>query len=199
MADNDTMAAYAANIDRYRRMVGKMGGNAMLPGFLAMLRAEAAVLDFGCGVGDSAARIQAAGHEVTCIDASAEMADAAKEFFGLDVDRRSFNELDAVDRFNAVWASFSLLHAPKTDMPDILARIHRALRVGGIVYIGLKRGTGEKRDDFGRFYAYYEEAELTGLIRDAGLLPITIEHDRMTGMSGATEPCLHVTSRKETA
>jgi len=29
MADDDTMAAYAANIDRYRRLVGDMGSNSM--------------------------------------------------------------------------------------------------------------------------------------------------------------------------
>jgi hypothetical protein len=82
-------------------------------------------------------------------------------------------------------------------MPDILARIHHALRPGGIVYIGLKQGTGEHRDDFGRFYAYYEEAELTGLVRAAGLSPIAIDHDETAGMSGKIEPCLHITSRKE--
>ncbi|MGB1177352.1 MAG: class I SAM-dependent methyltransferase [Candidatus Puniceispirillaceae bacterium] len=198
MADDGTMAAYAANIDRYRRMVGDMGGNAMLPGFLDRLPDAASVLDFGCGVGDSAARMQAAGHDVTCIDASADMVMAAKDVFGLDVRQESFDEFDDVSAFDAIWASFSLLHAPKAAMPDILARIHRALRPDGIVYIGLKQGVGEKRDDFGRFYAYYEESELTGLIRAAGLSPFAIERDDTAGMSGRIEPCLHVTSRKET-
>ena len=81
-------------------------------------------------------------------------------------------------------------------MPDILSRIHHALRPGGIVYIGLKAGVGEARDDFGRFYAYYEETELTGLIRTAGLSPFAISRNEIVGMSGRTEPCLHITSRK---
>lgn len=197
MADDGTIAAYAANIERYRRLVGEMGGNAMLPQFLKRLQDKSSVLDFGCGVGDSAARIEAAGHDVTCIDASPEMAATAKEFFGLDVRQQSFDELDDVAGFDAIWASFSLLHAPKSAMPGILARIHRALRPGGLVYIGLKQGVGEYRDDFGRFYAYYEEAELTGLVRTAGLSPIAIDHDETAGMSGKIEPCLHITSRKE--
>ena len=197
MADDGTMAAYAANIDRYRRLVGDMGGNSMLPRFLDRLPKTASVLDFGCGVGDSAARIQAAGHDMTCIDASPEMAAAAKALYGLDVRQQSFDELDDVAGFDAIWASFSLLHAPKAAVPDILARIHHALRPGGSVYIGLKQGTGEHRDDFGRFYAYYEEAELAGLVRAAGLSPIAIDHDETAGMSGKIEPCLHITSRKE--
>ena len=125
------------------------------------------------------------------------MAAAAKALFGLDVRQQSFDELDDVAGFDAIWASFSLLHAPKAAMPDILARLHHALRPGGIVYIGLKQGTGEHRDDFGRFYAYYEEVELTGLVRAAGLSPIAIDHDETAGMSGKIEPCLHITSRKE--
>ena len=102
MADNGTMAAYAANIEKYQQMVGDLGGNAMLPGFMAHLPDRAAVLDFGCGVGDSAARMQAAGHDVTCIDASPEMAVAAKEVFGLDVRRQSFDQLDDVAAFDAI-------------------------------------------------------------------------------------------------
>ena len=196
MADDGTMAAYAANIDKYRRMVGDAGGNPMLPGFIDRLADRSRVLDFGCGVGDSAARMQAAGHDVTCIDASPDMVMAAKEFFGLDVRRQSFDELDDIAAYDAIWASFSLLHAPKAAMPDILARIHRALRRDGIVYIGLKQGVGEERDDFGRFYAYYRENELAGLIRAAGLSPFVTEHDQTTGLSGRIEPCLHITSRK---
>lgn len=199
MADDGTMAAYAANIDRYRRLVGDMGGNTMLPRFLDRLPQTASVLDFGCGVGDSAARIRAAGHDVTCIDASPDMAATAKELFGLDVRQQSFEELDEIEVFDAIWASFSLLHARKAAMPDILARIHSALRPGGLVYIGLKQGVGEHRDNFGRFYAYYEEAELTGLVHAVRLLPITIDHDETVGMSGSIEPCLHITSRKEDA
>ncbi len=199
MADNGTMAAYAANIEKYRQMVGDLGGNAMLPGFMAHLPDRAAVLDFGCGVGDSAARMQAAGHDVTCIDASPEMAVTAKEVFGLDVRRQSFDELDDVAAFDAIWASFSLLHVPKAIMPDILTRMCRALRSDGIAYIGLKQGVGEQRDDFGRFYAYYEEDELTGLVNGAGLSVFATERDRTAGMSGKIEPCLHITARKTEA
>ena len=100
MADYGTMAAYAANIDRYRQMVGDTGGNPMLSGFIDRLAARSAVLDFGCGVGDSAARMQAAGHDVTCIDASPDMVMAAKELFGLDVRQQSFDDFDDVDGFH---------------------------------------------------------------------------------------------------
>ena len=196
MADRETMAAYAANTEAYRQVVSDAGGNSMLDGFLERLPPRARVLDFGCGVGNCAAAMQAAGHLVTCQDASPEMAAMARDLFGLEVEIMSFDKLELDTAFDAVWASFSLLHIPKSDLPDILARLHRALRPGGLLYIGLKSGSGEERDRFGRFYAYYEEEELAGHIRHAGLSPISVMHDEIVGMSGAVEPCLHITSRK---
>ncbi len=196
MADRETLAAYAANTETYRKVVSDAGGNAMLDDFMKQLPPQACVLDFGCGVGNCAAVMQAAGHLVTCQDASPEMAAMACDLFGLEVEIMSFDKLELETAFDAVWASFSLLHIPKSDLPDILARLHLALRPGGLLYVGLKRGSGEERDRFGRFYAYYEEEELAGHIRNAGLSPISVMHDDVVGMSGVVEPCLHITSRK---
>ena len=196
MADQHTLAAYAANTEKYREVVSEAGGNPTLTSFLAQLSPRSDILDFGCGVGDSAAAMQAAGHVVTCLDASPEMAAMAHELFGLEVEIKSFDEIEFEADFDAVWASFSLLHVPKSDLPDILARLTAALRTGGRLYIGLKTGHGEERDQFGRFYAYYEEKELVQHVRAAGLTPISITHDKIIGMSGAVEPCLHLTSQK---
>jgi len=196
MVDQKTMAAYAANAEKYRKTISDGGNNAMLDRFIEQLPPRASVLDFGCGVGHCAAAIQAAGHFVTCQDASPEMAAMARDLFGLKVEIMSFEQLELESAFDAIWASFSLLHIPKSDLHGILSRLQNALRPGGLLYIGLKRGSGEERDQFGRFYAYYEDAELAGYIQDAGLTPITTLYDDVTGMSGAVEPCLHVTSRK---
>ena len=196
MADQHTLAAYAANTEKYREVVSEAGGNPTLNSFLTQLSPRSDILDFGCGIGDSAAAMQAAGHVVTCLDASPEMAAMAQELFGLKVEIKSFNEIEFEAAFDAVWASFSLLHVPKSDLPGILAGLTAALRTGGCLYIGLKKGHGEERDRFGRFYAYYEEEELVQHVCGAGLNPISITHDHITGMSGAVEPCLHLTSRK---
>lgn len=196
MADQKTMAAYAANTEKYRKTISDGGNNATLDRFIEQLPPQASVLDFGCGVGHCAAAIRAAGHVVTCQDASPEMAAMARELFGLEVEIMSFDQLELDAAFDAIWASFSLLHIPKSALPGILSRLHRALRPGGLLYIGLKQGRGEERDQFGRFYAYYEDTELAGHLQDAGLTPITTMYDDVTGMSGAVEPCLHVTSRK---
>ena len=196
MADQGTMAAYAANIDRYRTLVTKQGGNRRLGGFIQRLHAGASVLDLGCGVGDSAARMRDAGLAVSCIDASPDMVALAQELHGLDARQLSFDELTDEALYDGVWASFSLLHAPRDAMPANLQRIHRALKAGGILYLGLKLGDHEARDAAGRFYAYFGEEEMKGHLSAAGFTPVEIETDSITGMLGEPEPCIHIIARR---
>lgn len=195
MADQGTMAAYAANLEKYRNLVTKQGGNRQLKGFLRRLRPGATILDLGCGVGDSAARMRDAGFDVSCMDASPDMAAMAEEQHGLDVDVASFDELAAETKYDGIWASFSLLHAPRAEMPENLARIHRALRPGGVFYMGLKMGGHEARDAAGRFYAYFGEEELVAMLGKAGFTPVAIEQDSVVGLLGQPEACIHITSR----
>ena len=195
MADRETIEAYAANIEKYRNLVTKQGGNSRLEGFLERLQPGAAILDLGCGVGDSAARMRDAGFTVSCMDASPDMAAMAREQHGLDVEVTSFDELAAKAAYDAVWASFSLLHAARAEMPANLSRIHRALRPGGMFYMGLKTGAHEARDAAGRFYAYFGEDELVAMLGTAGFTPVAIEEDSIVGLLGHPEACIHITSR----
>ncbi len=50
-----------------------------------------------------------------------------------------------------------------------MAALSKSLKPNGVFHIGLKEGTGEKRDGIGRQYSYYELDELTALLEDAGL------------------------------
>ena len=197
MVDKDTMAAYAANIEKFRDMVTKIGGNSRLDGFLARLPKGAAILDLGCGVGDSAVRMRNAGFTVSCTDASPEMVATANELHGLDAVQKSFSELREEAAYNAVWASFSLLHAPRAEMPVNLARIHRAILPSGLFYMGLKLGAGEARDAAGRFYAYFGEEELRRMLSEAGFSVLAEEPDSMVGLLGSPEPCIHITSARD--
>lgn len=197
MADQGTMAAYAAHIERYRKLVTDQGGNRRLGGFMARLKPGDAVLDFGCGVGDSAAAMRDAGLDVSCVDASPDMVAMALELHGMEVRQISFDELTDEDLYDGVWASFSLLHVPRADMPANLARIHRALKTGGILYLGLKEGDGEARDAAGRFYAYFGADEMRSHLATAGFTTIEIETDSVTGLLGTPEPCLHITARRD--
>ena len=146
MADTQTMQAYAQNIDAYKALVEDMPENPHLDRFLALLADGADILDLGCGVGHASAVMRDRGFVITCMDASPDMIDAAQHLHGLAVLQRNFTDLDARDAFDGIWASYSLPHAPKAEMPGNLQRIYAALRIGGTCYIGLKLGDSEERD-----------------------------------------------------
>ena len=196
MADTQTMQAYAQNIDAYKALVEDTPENPHLDRFLALLADEADTLDLGCGVGHASAVMRDRGFVITCMDASPDMIDAAQQLHGLTVLQRNFTDLDARDAFDGIWASYSLLHAPKSEMPGNLQRIYTALRAGGTCYIGLKLGDSEERDAVGRFYAYYTEQALAELLRAAGFDILDCRIDESRGMLGKMDKGLHFMLRK---
>ena len=85
------------------------------------------------------------------------MASIAKQKYGVEVRVAMFADIAGTDIYDGIWANFSLLHAPKADLPNHLAALHAALKPKGRLHLGMKLGTGEQRDTIGRFYAYYTD------------------------------------------
>ena len=197
MSDQETMQAYASAANEYADKFADADNEnqeADLHAFLHFIPAGGRVLDLGCGPGHWAAKLQDLGLFVDAMDASPEMARMAKSRFDLDVQVGAFEDLTVKNRYNGIWANFSLLHAPRADFPKHLARIHRALRSGGCLSIGMKIGTGEHRDHLGRFYAYYGEQELRDLLTDAGF---TVTRSRLgngKGLAGSDDTFVVMTA-----
>lgn len=194
MADARTLAVYAEKARDYAGLVASDRPGGALRAFIAALPEGGRVLDLGCGVGDSARHMIDAGLDVEAWDASPEMAALARER-GVDVAIRRFGDLDAVAAYDGIHANFSLLHAPKADLPGHLARIRRALTPGGYFHFGTKTGEGERRDDLGRFYAFYTETELEGLFDTAGLTITHRRHGREAGLAGTVDPFIILLAR----
>ncbi len=116
-ADAETLAVYARRAEDYVNLVTGDGPDLALQSFLTGLPDRATVLDLGCGPGHTAARMRDLGYHVTAMDASSVMARIARDTYGLDVITAGFDDLADIDAFDGVWASFSLLHAPKARMP----------------------------------------------------------------------------------
>lgn len=196
MADKQTLAVYAQRAADYAKRFGNEGGSPHLKAFLAEAVPGGRILDLGCGPAFAAAAMKRAGFKVEAWDASPEMARIARHANDVDVRVAAFDDLSDIARFDAVYANFSLLHAPKADMPGHLARIARALKPGGLFHIGLKTGTGENRDAIGRFYAYFEDAELTRLVEAAGFRVIRRSTGEETGLDGTVAPWIILLARK---
>ena len=136
------------------------------------------------------------GLAVDAWDALPEFARVAKDTNGIEVTLATFDDLDADAVYDGIYANFSLLHAPKAEMPGHLARIARALKPGGLFHIGTKTGTGEKRDTLGRFYAYYTDQELTDLLTAAGLTVTYRKTGAEPGLDGTVAPWIILHARK---
>lgn len=125
-----------------------------LESFLDRLPPGAAVLELGCGGGRDAARMRERGFAVDATDATPALVKRANEAFALGARVMAFHELDADAQYAGVWAHASLLHCPRAALPDVLARIHRALVPGGWHFASFKLGSGEGRDLLGRLHNF---------------------------------------------
>lgn len=196
--DTETLAVYAAQAQAYADRFGKDEPSESLTALIAALPPGACVLDLGCGPGQASRFMADAGLRPDPVDASPEMV-ALAQAQGLPARLGTFDDLDATAAYDAVWANFSLLHAPRAVFPRHLAAIARALKPGGLFHLGLKTGTGERRDRLGRFYAYFSEAELEVALAQAGFTILTRRTFAESGLAGPVEPGIIILSRKSNA
>lgn len=165
MSDAATLAFYDAEASAYAERARATAGTPALDRFAAALPECARVLDFGCGGGQDSAALIARGFRVVSVDASPGLAAEAKRRWNVDVRQQRFLELVDEEAFDGVWACASLHHAAARDLPDVFARMHRALIPGGILHASLKTGE-DRRDKFGRFYCAMSAEALAALVAD---------------------------------
>ncbi|MEL6765601.1 MAG: class I SAM-dependent methyltransferase [Pseudomonadota bacterium] len=195
-ADTATIAFYDTNAADYAAAASCPEGFDHLGRFMADLPAGASVLDFGCGDGWAAGRLAAEGFDVLGMDASEGLLALAGARPGVRVRRAFFEALDDRAAYDGVWASFSLLHAPRAALPGHITRIARALRPRGRLYLGLKEGEGERRDALGRLYSYFAPGEVADHLAAAGFEPPEIERVPGTGMANDCTHYLHFHTRR---
>lgn len=150
--DEDTLQFYRRNAEAYAGWA--KAPSTRLTAFLKLLPPGGAILELGCGAGNHAAVMLADGFALRATDGSPEMAQVAARRINHPVEAMLFEQLDDRETYDGVWASACLLHVPRNELAGILARIHRALRPGGIFYASYKTGDDDGRDSIGRYYNY---------------------------------------------
>ncbi|WP_424984037.1 class I SAM-dependent methyltransferase [Maritalea sp. S77] len=148
--DPDTFAFYAQNAKSYAQRRQKPSDS--LIQFLETLPDGASIVELGCGAGLEARYMKDQGFRVTPTEGNPALAAEAEQNFGAPVKIMRFDELEATDQYDALWANMCLLHAPWESLPDIIALIHQALKPNGVVWASFKTGDGAKRDELGRYY-----------------------------------------------
>ncbi|MBB3607532.1 class I SAM-dependent methyltransferase [Rhizobium sp. BK602] len=167
-----------------------------LDAFLAALPAGASILELGCGGGQDAAYMISRGFDVTPTDGSTELAKQAEALIGRAVQIMRFEALDAEAMFDGVWAEASLLHVPRAALADVLGRVHRALKDGGIFHATFKAGDAEGHDMFGRYYNYPSATWLTALLGENGWRDMAMTEADGGGFDGKPTKYLQIKTRK---
>ena len=194
--DEETLQFYRGNAEAYagRTFTSRQ---ARLTAFLALLPPGAAILELGCGAGGDTAEMLARGFDVRPTDGSPEMADVASRHLGRPVETLLFHELDEVEAYDGVWANACLLHVPRAGLADVLARIRRALKAGGVFYASYKAGDADGRDTLNRYYNYPSQDWLRATYADTGNWnSLSIESGEVVGFDDKMASMLFVFAKK---
>lgn len=171
-----------------------------LHSFLSQLPPAVSILELGCGAGRDAEAMMAAGFHVDPTDGVPEIAHVASKRLGRDVRVMRFDQLDATNAYDAVWANASLLHVPRDRLSAILKLIFNALKPGGLHFASFKGGGTEGRDDRARYYNYLAREEMIDFYEwSAGWEVLSaIEYTGGGGYELKKGPWVAITTRKPT-
>ena len=162
---SNTIKYYNDNAQTYFEDTVNVDVSTYYERFEKYLNKKDKILDLGCGSGRDSKHFIELGYNVTSIDGSIEMCKLAEKYTGQKVINKKFNELDYKDEFNAIWACASLLHVDRSEIDDIVHKIHESLKANGIIYASFKRGDNERNVN-GRYFNDLNEENIKNLFSD---------------------------------
>lgn len=188
LAARATVEAYDAHAAAYRDATADVSDEtaAQVTRLAAALGPGARVLEIGSGGGRDALLLERAGLSVRRTDITPAFVDLLREA-GHDADLLDPLVDDLADPrapgtpYDGVWASASLLHVDRADLPTVLRRLAGATRPGGALLLWLKEGDGEAWSTHGsvgalRRFVYWREAPLRAALEDAGWTVGRVDH-----------------------
>ena len=182
--DNITIDIYNKNAAKYANLdIDKVSLKAYRE-FSSLLPKNGIVLDYGCGPGYFSKKFLADGFQVNAFDASEKMIEIASMETRVNWWLGDFKSFRATTLYDGIWANFSLLHAPKKEIFQLIRTIFKSLKPRGLFSLGLKLGIGEKRDKIGRKYSYFEEQEIRSMLSNEGFYHISHHLGEAKGLDG---------------
>lgn len=133
--------------------------------FASLFEKGAYILDFGCGSGRDTKCFLDAGFKVDATDGSDELCKFASDYTGIDVRCELFSELDAVDKYDGIWACASILHLPKVELKDVFHKMIAAVKTSGYIYTSFKYGDFEGERN-GRYFTDFTEDSFKEFVTD---------------------------------
>ncbi len=170
--------------------------------FISRLPPGSKILDCGCGPGMDTERFSQLGYNVTAIDLSDRFVKLARErapsAIVQKMDMRYLVFPEAV--FDAVWASFSLLHIRANEIRKTLVGFRSVLREPGLFFTAVHRGpktewikttiSGMERDTYVQEWL---QTDIEAVVREAGF---EIIGNRPFERTGGRYPLLSILAHK---
>jgi SAM-dependent methyltransferase len=190
-----TVTSYDESAESYRDHAPALSAEVTraLDAFVAGLPDGARVLEVGSGSGRDATALEARGLSV-------RRTDIAPGFVRLlRADGHDADVLDPLtddladpgreEPYDGVWASASLLHVRREDLPDVLANLAAVTRGGGALHLAVKEGDGARFSTHGsvagpRHFTFWREPALREVLAAAGW--DVVEVSRSPGQRGET-------------
>ena len=167
----ETLLYYGKNAESFTDTTVGVDMRDIRSRFLKGLPECAYILDLGCGSGRDTKAFLEQGYRVDASDGSEELCKKASSLTGIPVKCMLFQELEAVDVYDGIWACASILHLPKKDLADVLCKIAAALKKNGVLYTSFKYGSFEGMRN-GRYFTDFTEKSLREFWERA--IPLTI-------------------------
>ena len=177
MKSNKTLAYYNTNAHTFTESTVNVDFSDVQSKFLNKVDFGASILDFGCGSGRDAKYFHEKGYLVEAIDGSEELCRIASDYAGIQVKNMLFEDLQEVERYDAIWACSSILHLSYVELVDVMKKMVIALKDKGLIYTSFKYGTFEGIRN-GRYFIDMTEDRLEKLLCD--VRGITIEETWIT-------------------
>lgn len=134
------------------------------------------LLDVGCGPGPDTETFTERGYDVVGIDLTAAFLQRARNTVDAPFARGDMRALPFTSgAFDGIWASASLLHVPREDVPGTLREFRRVLDTPGTLVATLKRDGTDRHSDDDRHFERYTPDELRALARDADYDHVTVD------------------------
>jgi SAM-dependent methyltransferase len=131
--------------------------------FLEELPAGGSILDLGCGSGRDTAYFREKGFQVTPTDGSERMCALASDYLGTPVRVQEFNELEDECLYDGIFASASIMHLEYERLVELMPKLVRALKAGGVLFVSFKYGDSDGYLGK-RYYTYMTEERFAELI-----------------------------------
>jgi len=165
---NNTLNYYNKNAELYFKQTVEADLEENYNRFLSKIAKNSYILDFGCGSGRDSKFFIENGYKVKAIDGSKQMCELARKYINQEVECMDFSELSDEDTYDAIWACSSILHVKEEELPNILAKMVRALKSNGIIYMCFKKGEGYKIVEE-KYYNFLTKHELEKILQENAL------------------------------